>query len=167
VRKARPDDIPALLDLAVARDGKAAKDRLIRLSMIGVGIETPYVAVTGDGIPCHMQWMIGSGENRALQQFSRGGLPAIGEDEVILENAFTLEPYRRQGIEIETVRVLFDIARQQGVQRAILFVGSNSTVSLKLVSELGFTPYCLKTCRRRMLRQYFTFARIPPETAKC
>ena len=166
VTKARPDDLHALLDLSVACDARAAKDRFIRLSMIGANIQTPYVAVTGDGIPCHMQWMIGPDENEALQRFSRGGLPIIGEDEVILENAFTLEPYRRQGIEFETVRVLFDIARQQGAQRAILFVNSDSRVSLRLVSELGFTPFCTKTCRRRMFRQHFAFGPIPPKTAQ-
>jgi len=166
IRELRKDDISVLLNLADAKDEKAVKDRFIRLSMVRAEIPTCYVAVTSDGVPCHMQWMISSDSNNRVRRFTRDGLPAIEVNDVLLENAFTLERYRRQGIEIEMLRYLFQMAREKGVKRAILFVSDQNLVSLKLVSKLGFTPFCFKTGRRRLFLRHFTFEQVLREAAQ-
>jgi GNAT superfamily N-acetyltransferase len=166
IRELRKDDIAVLLNLSDAEDKKAVKDRLIRLSMVRAEIPTCYVAVTNEGVPCHMQWMISSDANSKLRRFTRKGLPTIKENEVLLENAFTLERYQRQGIEIETVRCLFQLAQEKGVKRAILFVSDQNLISLKLVSKLGFIPFCIKTSTRRLFLRNFTFEQVPREATQ-
>jgi hypothetical protein len=166
IRELRKDDIPVLLNLADAKDGKAFKDRLIRLLMVRADIPTCYVAVTSEGVPCTMQWMISSDANDRVKRFSRGGLPILKENEVLLENAFTLERYRRQGIENETHRYLFQLALEKGVKRAVTFVRDQSSIPLKMASKLGFTQFCLKTCRWRLFLRHYTFKQIPKKTAE-
>lgn len=163
IRKLRNDDIAVLLNQSDAADKKAIKDRLIRISMVRAEIPTCYTAVTNEGVPCHMQWMISSDANSIVRRFTRNGLPTIEENEVLLENAFTLEQYRRQGIETETVRCLFKLAREKGVKRACLFVSDQNLISLRLVSKLGFTPFCVKTCARRLFQRRFSFEQVPRE----
>jgi hypothetical protein len=163
VRELREDDVPVLLNLTDAKDEKGFKDRLIRLSMVRANIPTCYVAVTSDGIPCNMQWMFGSDVNDRLQRFSRGGLPVVNENEVLIENAFTPEPFRRQGLDLEVLRYMFNLARKNGKQRAILFVRDQNQPSQKLVSKIGFTPFCLKTCSWRLFLRRFKFTHIQQE----
>lgn len=163
IRELRLSDIPVLLNISDVNDDEALKDRLIRLSMVRAEIPTCYVAVTSDGVPCHMQWMISSRENKKIQRFTHGGLPVIKENEVLLENAFTLEQYRRLGIEIEVVRCLFQKAQENGVKRAFLFVKEQNLISLKLVSRLGFIPFCVKTGSWRLFQRHFNFELISKE----
>ena len=163
VRELRKDDISVLLNLKDARDGSAFKDRLIRLSMFRAKIPTCYVAVTRAGVPCHMQWVISADTNNRVRRFTHGGLPTIEENEVLLENAFTLERYRRQGIETEMVRHLLQLMGEKGMKRAILFVSDKNLASLKLVSNLGFTPFNLKTSRQRFFMRHFTFRKVSRE----
>ena len=96
-----------------------------------------------------MQWMIEPKENEKLQALTRGGLPIIADNEVLLENVFTLEPYREMGIELWTVKKLFQMALESGARRAILFVSRNNHLSLKMVLRMGFTPYLMKTDKYR------------------
>ena len=166
IRELRNDDIPALLNLEDAKDQISFRDIALRLSMIKADIPTCYVAVTDVGIPCNMHWMIGSDANDKVQRFSNGVLPVIKEDEVLVEYAFTPERFRKQGINVEVLRYLFRLAQGKGMKRAILFISAQNWGSLKIVSMLGFTPFCLRTYRRRLFLRHITCEHIPKETAQ-
>ena len=104
-----------------------------------------------------MQWLIGPEENSRLSEFTNGGLPRIGDNEVLLENAFTTEAYRRRGIEMWTVKQLLEKAVASGARRAILFVRDTNTVTRKIVGRLGFVPYLKKTDRRFLFFRKISF----------
>lgn len=161
IREWRPEDAAVLLNPADARTPAAAKDRLVRLAMLGAQVPTCYVAVTEDGQPCHMQWMIGADGNERVRACTRGGLPPVDEKTVLLENAFTHEAHRRQGIEKWIVKHLLESARQTGHRRAILFVSDNNALSRNMVERMGFSPFLLKTDRSRLFLRRFTFERLP------
>jgi len=127
------------------------------------GVKTCYVTEIEEKIPCHMQWMIGPEENNRLSQFTGGGLPRINDNEVLLENAFTTEAYRRRGIEMWTVKQLLEKAVASGAGRAILFVRDTNTVTQKIVRRLGFVPYIEKIDFRFLFFRKITFQPIPKD----
>jgi len=136
------------------------KYRLIGKSWLLSGIKTCYVTETEDKTPCHMQWMIGPEENDRLSQLTGGGLPPIGDDEVLLENAFTIEAYRRMRVEVWTVKQLLEKAVATGAGRAVLFVRDTNTITQKIVKGLGFVPYLKKTDFRLFFYRKITFQKI-------
>ena len=107
--------------------------------------------------------MIGPEENNRLSQFTGDGLPHMSENDVILENAFTTETYRRRGIEMWTVKQLLAKAVARGAGRVILFVRDSNWVTRKLVQRLGFVPYSEKTDRRFLFYRKMTFQPISDE----
>ena len=133
------------------------KYRLVGRAWLMSGIKTCYVTEIEEKIPCHMQWMIGPEENNRLLQFTNGGLPRISENEVLLENAYTTEAYRRRGIEMWTVKRLLEKAVASGAGRAILFVRDTNTVTQKIVRRLGFVPYLNKIDRRFLFFRKISF----------
>ena len=139
------------------------KYRLVGKTWLMSGIKTCYVTETEEKIPCHLQWMIGPEENDRLSRFTGGGLPRINENEVLLENAFTIEAYRRRGIEMWTVKQILEKAVAGGARRAILFVRDTNTVTQKIVRRLGFLPYLKKTDRRILFFRQITFEPMSKE----
>ena len=139
------------------------KYRLVGRAWLMSGIKTCYVTEIDEKIPCHLQWMIGPEENGRLLKFTNGGLPSINDNEVLLENAFTIEAYRRRGIEIWTVKRLLEKAVAIGARRAILFVRDTNTVTQKIVQRLGFVPYLIKTDHRFLFLRKISFQPISKE----
>ena len=127
-------------------------------------IKTCYVTETEEKIPCHLQWMIGPEENSRLLRFTGGGLPPMSDSDMILENAFTTEAYRRKGIEMWTVKQLLEKAVVCGAARVILFVRDTNTVTRKIVERLGFVPYLEKTDRRFLFFRKITFQPISKDS---
>jgi hypothetical protein len=160
IRPIQKSDYAKLLDFTHQTSKHEIKYRLIGKSWLMSGIKTCYVTETEDKIPCHMQWMIGPEENTRLSQFTGVGLPSIGDNEVLLENAFTIEAYRRMRIEVWTVKQLLEKAVASGAGRAILFVRDTNLVTQKIVRGLGFEPYLKKTDLRLLFFRKITFQPI-------
>ena len=150
LRRFHVSDTKILLQPKFFMTAEVIREYAIRKKFLRANIQTCYAAVTERGTPCHMQWMIGPQENEKIQALTCGGLPVIGKNEVLLENVFTSEPYRRMGIELWTVNRLFQTAMGAGAGKAILFVNRDNRLSLKMVLRMGFTPYLMKTDRYRM-----------------
>jgi len=160
LRRFQPSDAQALVQPELSMTAETIREYAIRGKMLRADIQTCYVTVTKKGTPCHMQWMIGPKENEKLQALTRGGLPIIADNEVLLENVFTLAPYRKMGIELWTVKRLFQMALESGARRAILFVNRNNRQSLKMVLRMGFTPYLIKTDNYRWFSRKRAFKSI-------
>lgn len=160
IRLIQKSDYAKLLDFTHQTSKREIKYRLVGKSWLMSGIKTCYVTETEDKIPCHMQWMIGPEENARLSQFTGGGLPLIGDNEVLLENAFTTEAYRRMRIEVWTVKQLLEKAVTLGAGQAVLFVRDTNTITQKIVQRLGFVPYLEKTDFRLLFFRKITFKEI-------
>jgi len=160
IRPIKKSDYEKLLNFAHQASKHEIKYRLIGKSWLMSGIKTCYVTETEDKTPCHMQWMIGPEENTRLLQFTGGGLPFIGDNEVLLENAFTTEAYRRMRIEVWTVKQLLGKAVASGAGRAVLFVRDTNTITQKIVQRLGFVPYLKKTDFRLLFFRKIVFQPI-------
>ena len=164
MRPIQKSDYVKLLDFTHQTSRHDIKYRLVGKAWLMSGIKTCYVTETEEKIPCHLQWMIGPEENNRLSRFTGGGLPRMSDKEVILENAFTTEAYRRKGIEMWTVKQLLEKAVACGAGRVILFVRDTNTVTQKIVRRLGFVPYLEKTDRRFLFFRKITFQPISKES---
>src|SRR6478672_608003 len=99
VRLLRREDVPRILE--PHEPGITEEDReeiQTRLQVVEAEIHTCYVAVTADGVPCFMQWLIGPEENSKVQAYYKGIFPMVKPDEVMLEGAFTPGVFRGKGI---------------------------------------------------------------------
>ena len=163
IRPIQKSDYVKLLHFTQQTSQYEIKNRLVRKAWLMSGVKTCYVTEIEEKIPCHLQWMIGPEENARLSQFTGGVLPSIGDNEVLLENAFTIEAYRRRGIEIWTVKQLLEKAVAGGARRAILFVRDTNLVTQKIVRGLGFEPYLIKTDLRLLFFRKITFQPILKE----
>jgi len=164
MRPIQKSDYVKLLEFTHQTSRHDIKYRLVQKAWLMSGMKTCYVTETEEKIPCHLQWMLGPEENSRLLQFTGGGLPRIGENEVLLENAFTTEAYRRRGIEMWTVKQLLEKAAVCGAARVVLFVRDTNTVTRKIVRRLGFVPYLEKTDRRFLFLRKIAFQSISKES---
>ncbi len=164
IRPIQKSDYVKLLDFTHQTSRPDIKYRLVEKVWLMSGIKTCYVVETEEKIPCHLQWMIGPDENSRLLRFTGGGLPPMSDSDMILENAFTTEAYRRKGIEMWTVKQLLEKAVVCGAARVILFVRDTNTVTRKIVERLGFVPYLEKTDRRFLFFRKITFQPISKDS---
>lgn len=164
MRPIQKSDYLELLDFNHQTSRYDIKYRLVEKAWLMSGIKTCYVTETEEKSPCHLQWMIGPEENSRLLRFTGGGLPHMNDTDIILENAFTTEAYRRKGIEMWTVKQLLEKAVVCGATRVILFVRDTNTVTRKIVGRLGFVPYLEKTDRRFLFFRKITFKPISKDS---
>ena len=70
-----------------------------RRDFLESGIGTCYLfALTLEGKPCYVQWIVGPKDNDAFQERVHGIYPRLKPDEVMFEAVYTFESFRRQGI---------------------------------------------------------------------
>ena len=166
IRPLIEDDIEAILKPPFEASGEdpppdAMMERELRRQAFEAGMETCFVAVTEDGRPCYMQWLMTSAQNSLIRDFFGGLFPELRSDEVLLENAFMLETCRGQRI---MPWAMYHIAQQGaalGARSAITFVGSDNVPSLIGCRRAGFAPYMLRTQRWRLFRRTVDFTPLP------
>jgi hypothetical protein len=164
IRPIQTSDYEKLLDFTHQTSRHDIKYMLVEKAWLMTGMKTCYVTETEDKTPCHLQWMIGPEENNRLSKFIGDSLPRISDKEVLLENAFTTEAYRRRGIEMWTVKQLLKKATARGAERVILFIRDTNTVTQKIVQRLGFVPYLEKMDRRFLFFRKINFQPISKES---
>ena len=132
--------------------------------MLASDIQTCYVAVTKDGAPCFMQYLILPSENDKMQAIFEGLFPRLAEDEALLEASFTLEGYRGQGIMPFVMEDLAQKARKEGARRLLTFVTCQNVPALKGCRRAGFVPNMLVNRRFRLFKRRFTFTPLAEGT---
>ena len=68
-------------------------------------------------------------------------------DEVYLYDAFTFAEYRGQNLYPTLLQRILDFSRQQGLRRALIFVLSDNTASIRGVQKAGFREFQRVTYR--------------------
>ena len=164
VRPLRRDDVPGLLAISREQNSSDIYDRIRRQHLIDYGIETCYVAVTEDGDPCFMQWLIGPDQNERIYEFFGGEYPGLKPDEMLMENAFTPEKYRGKGVMASAMWMIAAYATARKARRIITFVGDSNIASLKGCQRSGFVPYLLRKEKWRFFVSWFLFENLPAGT---
>jgi GNAT superfamily N-acetyltransferase len=133
IRPVRDSDIPEILR---ARPG--------RLLLLRANIPTCYVAVTASGAIAYMQWLIARGELERFKPFFDGALEELGEDEVLLEFAYTFEGFRGQKIMGAAMAAIAEKGRLSGARGAVTYVQTANAPALKGCAAAGFFPFMIR-----------------------
>jgi len=163
LRELRKDDVPELINIFEQRlTSQELWERIRILRMINSGIQTPYVVVTDDDKPCHLAWLIDSGENEKLKSFFHGTIPPLAESEVLFEFVFTSEKYRGLGIQVWRSLRFVEKGAAMGARWALGFIRSTNEISLKNARKNAFEAYMIKTDKWRMFSCKMDFNSLPP-----
>jgi RimJ/RimL family protein N-acetyltransferase len=165
IRALEEGDVPELLDMkAPGISARGPYVRMHRLNFLKEKIGTCYVAVTEDGHPCYMQWLIGASQNDQIQEYFKGIFPALAPDEALLEYAFTPEAYQGQGIMPAAMARIAEKAAESGGRRVLTFVDHQNVPALKGCKRSGFMPCLTRTDKWRLFRRTMIFTPLPPGT---
>ncbi|WP_336489760.1 GNAT family N-acetyltransferase [Methylobacterium nigriterrae] len=118
-----------------------------------------------DGSPCYFQGLMGAEENaRITSFFGVGRFPALREDEVLLENAYTPARYRGNGIMPAAMAQVAERGVGLGARFAITFVTSKNIASLNGCKKAGFSPFMIRSKQKMLfnLIHWYTFENMPP-----
>jgi len=138
---------------------KSVIDRLSRIHTIEAGIPSAvYVAVTSDGSPCFLQWLISPDKNDRLTTHYNGYFPSLARDEVLLEGAFVPERHRGKGIMVCAMAQVAAKARTMGARWAITWVEESNLPSIRGCLACGFQPYLKKRAIWRAFRRRLSFS---------
>lgn len=157
IRPLRLADVSQLFSSSGNESGEAVRNRIRRLRHINAGISTCYVAVDESDRPLYIQWLMGADENERIQEHFGGEYPELKQDEMLMENLFTVEAHRGRRIMPCALWQIAEIAREQKARRVVAFVGSDNVASLKGCSRAGLRPYLVRHDKWRLFRRYISF----------
>lgn len=161
VRALRHVDIPALLDNH-SHSGRTIYDLMDRREFMKVMRPINcFVAVTQDGKPCYMQWLITPAENMLIREHFGGLFPWLAADEVLLEQAYTAEEFRGLGIMPFAMSQIAEVGRSYGARWAITFVGHDNIPALKGCKRAGFRPYLIRREKWKWFQREISFEVLP------
>ena len=164
VRPLRPGEALNFLSANANARASDAAFALFQRRLLDSGIGTCWVAITPDGDPCYMQFLITQRDNSAIRDFWGNFFPALGTGEALLEGAFTPEAYRGQGIMAHAMARIAESATASGAQRVITFVAADNVASLKGCKKAGFAPYLRRTESWRWGYRRIAFDLLPEGT---
>ncbi len=149
IREMEEGDIPKII-------GRVAE----RMPAIRSGLRTCYLAVTGEGDICYMQWLIDSSQNHLRPRAV--GL-TLQPDEMLLEWAYTFEKYRNLGIMACAMAQIAEQGTSAGARWALTLVDEDNIASLKGCRNAGFRPYKLHEERWRVMRKQLIYTALPAD----
>jgi GNAT superfamily N-acetyltransferase len=159
IRPIRPAEHPWFADPTAGR-GEGALLRINARHLFSTQIETCYVALTEQGVPCYMQYLILPDQNDRLADAFGGMIPPLEAGDALLEFAFTLEGYRALGVMPWAVAQLAEEARRHGARRLVTWVpGANVNVR-RYFERAGFTLLGARHERYRHFRRTVRFEPI-------
>lgn len=161
IRELRADDMPALLGLDGSMSARGPYVRMHRLNFAGRGVGRCYVAVTENGEPCYMQWLIPSSQNAEVKEYFHGIFPRLEPNEALLEYAFTPESHQRMGIMAAAMARIAERAREFDADRIVTFVDAENVAALKGCHRAGFQRHLIRRDRWRLFLRRVSFEVIP------
>jgi len=165
LRPIQGEDVPKLLSLeAPDLNNAEILERINLLRILKSDIHSCYVVATDDGIPCSMAWLILPAENNKIRHFFKGKILPLTPGEVLFEGVFTLEKYRKFGIQHWRRWQFFEKGVQLGAKWAVTYIHNSNIPSLKSVKRDGYEPYMVRKEKWRFFWRTFTFTKLPPQT---
>lgn len=160
IRHLQPGDIDVILEHGEA-DKVTPRVAAQRRAVVEAGIPECYVAVSEDGTPCFLQWLIGPEQNERIREQFGNSFPVLRRNEALLEGGYMHRSYRGRGIMSAAVSRIAKKARERGLRWVITFVDIENVPSLRGIRGAGFSPYLLKKDRWRFFRRHIIFNGIP------
>jgi hypothetical protein len=166
-----PASIPITLRPFEAADGKhfggrtgllhrltmTRTDRTSRAEFIKAGIPWSYVAVTEDGEPCFIQWLIAPSAGEKAEAYRKEYPPPLSDDEVIMENAFVPKRHRGKRIMACAMAQVAEKGRETGAAWVVTNVEAWNLPSLRGCLASGFHPYVFRRITWRGFKRTCSF----------
>jgi hypothetical protein len=111
---------------------------LSRRRLLRRGIGAMHAATTEDGEPVYVQWLISRADQEQLEPSGPKLWRRLGDDEVLLEFAYTFIPFRGQGVMGDAMGRLLRVAQDSGARRAMTYVRDDNVPSLRGCAKVGF-----------------------------
>ena len=142
LRPASGKDMEEVLQRARTESKESVHELIQRKWFYESGFRNCYVGRTDNGDElCYIQWLVSSEDREAMNHGFKGRLPRLKEDEVLVENVFTFQKYRRKGVMSSAVVELAEIAREKGFKRMLAYVREDNIASLKAFEKAGFKKF--------------------------
>jgi hypothetical protein len=126
---------------------------LLRQHLCQSGLGQLYVATDGQSRPVYAQWLIRPRDREKLESHSPGRYAPLGDDEVLVEGAYTFLRFRRLGVMADGMAQLLRFAADEGMKLAYTYVETRNVPSLRGCAEVGFTPDHMRASVRRLGRR--------------
>ena len=164
VRPLAESEIALFRDVDLSLSDSEAFDRRSRLPILERREGTCYAAADAQNHICYVQWLFLAKDNPFIASHFSGLFPQLEPDCALLEGALTFSAFRGLGIMQAAMARIAEKASDHGARYAITFVTHDNIPSLKGCKRAGFSPYCERTERRRLLRTNISFSPLPEGT---
>jgi hypothetical protein len=122
-------------------------ERYRRIRLLQSGLQTCYVALTEDGTPCYIQWLVPHTQSQTIRAFFGTEFPELAVGEALLEGAFIPEAFRGYRIMPCAMSMVAEKGAEIPARYVITFVAADNIPSLKGCIRSGFKPYLLREDR--------------------
>lgn len=126
---------------------------LLRQSLCQSGLGELYVAWNEDGRPIYAQWLIRPRDREHLESHSPGRYAPLGDDQVLVEGAYTFLAFRQLGAMRDGMAQLLQVAADEGMTTAYTYVETHNIPSLRGCADVGFKPDHMRASIRRLGRR--------------
>ncbi len=130
--------------------------------LVEKNIDHCYVA-TKDDMPVYRVWLMGSNENKKIQDFWGDAFPSLNPNEVLCENSYTVPKFRGFGIMPLAMKTIAEKGLEMGADTAIIYTAIDHMVSLRAGDYAGYHPYVLRTEKWRFFKRSTSFSEIPED----
>jgi hypothetical protein len=124
-------------ELRVA-EGADYVQALLRARFCRADVRTLYVARSEAGEPMYAQWLVRREDEWRMNAQTPDVHDTLGPGEVLLEGAYTFHAFRGIGAMADGMGQLLRIARDEGHEAAITYVGADNVPSLRGCARVGF-----------------------------
>jgi hypothetical protein len=107
---------------------------------------------------------MGHTENSKIQAYFNEIFPWLAPDEVLLENALTVEQFRNQGVKSAAMACIAERGKEIGARWALTFIAEHNIPSLKGAKRAGFYPYMIRHERWIFFVRSLSFTKLPPNS---
>jgi hypothetical protein len=104
------------------------------------GVKSLYVSLDESGNPIYAQWLIRGEDQEALHSIKGDLFPQLGEQEALLEGAYTFVSARGKGAMADGMAQLLADARAAGDRKVYTYVTEGNIPSLRGCANVGFEP---------------------------
>ena len=116
------------------------------------------MAVTEDGTPCFIQWLIVPSAGVKAETYRNEYPPPLSDDEAIMENAFVPKSHRGKKVMACAMARVAEKANETGCRWATTNVEAWNIASLRGCLAAGFHPYAFRKIKWRAFRREYRFA---------
>lgn len=141
---ALPSDIAEMVQKIKEEGQEAVRYLVMGKWFFDHGLRNCYVArEQRTGELCYIQWLISSKDSETGDLIFKSSFtyPRLGIYDVQYENGYTFSRYRGKNLATAIKAKLFQIARDQGFKRVVVYVSPQNTASLKSCYRVGFKPF--------------------------